>query len=308
MIRYRGTSALSPEVHPEAFSLWIQKRNQAVAEGNLLGRIIYNPRIFVVNVFAQGYLSHFQPSWLFANQSEESFKAPNTGLLYSWQIPLILIGFMMLLFSKQISLPIKLLLLAWFTIAALPGAVATQAPHAMRAYNILPVWQIVTALGLATVIVFTKKYAVIAVVVVGFFISLQFQQFLHNYFFTFPYQQSRSFQYALVKAIPTVLQQQDQYKRIVFSNQDNLYQSYMIFLFQAKYDPKKYQSFGGTVSGGYEETHRYDKYEFRPIDWENEEKADTLFVGNPHDFPPSIKKDQSFTYKNGTIGVALVSE
>lgn len=307
MIRYRGTSALSPEVHPNAFAAWIDKRNQAVASGNIVGRLLYNPRLFIIKIFTEGYLSHFQPSWLFYNTGQESFKAPNTGLLYIWQIPFICLGILIVIFSKQFTLQSKLFVLFLFFITALPGAVATQAPHAMRAYNIVPLWQIFTGIGLTYLLFALKQHSRIFLIIVSVFITIQFQQFIVNYFFRFPFEQSKSFQYALAKSVPEILKQRH-YTRVVISNTNNLYQSYMLFLYHSMYDPHLYQSFGGTVSGGYAETHRFDRYEFRPIIWEKEDTRDTLFVGNPEDFPPQATITSRYQYINGDIGVVMVSE
>ena len=102
----------------------------------------------------------------------------------------------------------------------------------------------------------------------------------------FPREQSDSFYFAASKAIPYVLSQSYKYDKVVFSNTDNLYQSYMDFLYYSKYDPGLYQSRGGTKSGGFAETHHIGKYEFRPIKWQTEvHDGKTLYVGNVTDFP-----------------------
>ncbi len=73
-----------------------------------------------------------------------------------------------------------------------------------------------------------------------------------------------------------------------------LYQSYMFFLFYSQYDPKLYQLQGGTVSGGFAETHKIGKYEFRPINWEKEDKVSSLFVGNVNDSPLGVSSKRVF--------------
>lgn len=126
-----------------------------------------------------------------------------------------------------------------------------------------------------------------------------------DYFIIFPRQQSASFQYPLSQALPYVLKEADQYEKIVFANQGQLYQSYMFFLFYARYDPKLYQSRGGTVSGGFAETHRIGKYEFRPLNWGKEVKDNTLFIGNVHDFPAGSGPAKTFSLLNGQKAIAV---
>ena len=308
LIRYRGTSTLSPEAHPEAFAKRVELRNKAVASGDLIGTILFNRHLFIAQVFFDGYRSHFNFDWLFENKSGGSFKAPNVGLLYLWQLPFILAGIVGLIFTKRIPGQAKILILVWLLAGSLPASVATQAPHAMRSYNIVPAWQLITAFGIAFFLFVIPKYKILA----GFLLSILalagLYFFVHHYFITFPKEQSKSFQYAYAKVIPYILSNESSFKRIVISNQDNLYQSYMLFLYHSKYDPIKYQELGGTISAGYNDTHKIGKYEFRPIEWEKENKKDTLFVGNADEFPLGTKPVMQSRYLNGKVGVIIVKD
>lgn len=308
LIRYRGTSTLSADAHSERFATRVQLRNRAVEEGNFLGRIIYDRRLFYAQVLLEGYSSHFKPSWLFTNPNASAFKAPNSGLLYMWQIPFILMGIAGFVITKKIETRIKLLIFLWFFLGPLPASVATQAPHAMRAYNIVPVWALFTGFGILLFMHVFGRYKVIPLFLVTFVAVYGFMNFYRNYFIIFPKEQSKAYQYALYKTVPYILEHQDVYKKIVFSNEDNLYQSYMLFLYHSKYDPVLYQKEGGTVSGGYNMTHTFDKYEFRPIDWERENGQDTLFVGNRKDIGKNAKVLFEGNYLNNTMGVIVAEK
>lgn len=295
LIRFQGTSTFKPEAHMDMFAQDVMKRNKAVEGHDIVGTVIYNRHLFPLKVLVQGYLSHFNPQWLFMNSSGEPFKVPNMGLLYIWQIPFIIAGFISLICGSFLDGRSKKLILLWFFLGALPASIATQAPHAMRSYNILPVWQILTAIGLAYTFYKFKKFNILFSLTLLTLIFFSLIIFHKNYFIVFPREQSRSFQYALSKAIPYVVSQKDNFKKIVFSNQDSLYQSYMHFLYQTRYDPILYQKMGGTKSGGFAETHSFDKYEFRPIVWDKDKFAkDTLFVGNARDFVGQKKFLKSF--------------
>ena len=79
----------------------------------------------------------------------------------------------------------------------------------------------------------------------------------------------------------------NEYKQIVFSNNGNLYQSYMFYLFYSSFDPNLYQILGGSVSGGYDKPHRLKRIlSFRSVDWTKEElKAGTLYVSDSKNAP-----------------------
>lgn len=307
MVRFQGTSTFTSEAHWEMFQKRVQLWNKAVADNDIIGTILYNRHLYPLQVFLEGYVSHFRPSWLFTNSGSEPFKIPNIGLLYPWEIPFIIIGMLAFLGSRDIDPKAKRLVFLWFFLAPLPAAIATQAPHAMRSYNFLPTWQIFTAFGLMFLFSKLRKFQSVGTIVFVIVVILSLTSLYRNYFIVFPREQSRSFQYALSKAIPFALSKQDNYKTIVFSNKDNLYQSYMFVLFYSRYDPASYVKLGGTKSGGFAETHKFDRYLFRPINWAEDAKLkNTLFVGNPSDFSASVTPLKVFNYLDGSPGVALV--
>lgn len=308
LIRYRGTSVLNPQVHPERFDEFVKMRNKAVEQGDFIGSILFNRRVFFAKVLVENYLSHFRPSWLFSASTNDAFKAPFTGLLYPWQLPFILLGAIAFIKSRKFDRKIKFFVFLWFALGPLPATIATQAPHAMRAYNMLPVWQFLTALGITYLLFRFKRFQYLVgllVVVIAFY---SFFGFLKNYFVEFARLQSKSYQYALSQAVPYVIENEKKYDKVIFSNQDNLFQSYMIFLYHSKYDPVLYQRQGGTSEAGFDAIHNFGKYEFRPINWKNENKRNTLYIGNPSDFPDEIGSLKTFHYLDGTIGIKAVEK
>ena len=103
-------------------------------------------------------------------------------------------------------------------------------------------------------------------------------------------------------AVKFLVANKTHYHSIVVSNQDNLFQSYMFYLFYSRYDPKKYQEMGGTVSGGFAATHTIGNITFRPIQFAKE-KQGTLLIGNPKDFPTNSSFLFMSYYLDKTIGV-----
>ena len=307
LIRFRGTSTFTPNAHQALFDSRVLSRNKAVANHDIFGSLFYNQHLYPVVVLTEGYLSHFNPQWLFFNDGFGAFKAPFVGLLYLWQIPFILLGIIVLFFTKRLSLNSKLLIILWFLLGPLPASIATQTPHPMRSYNILPTWEIFTAIGISYLIFKFYKFKIITIGIISIFALLGLQSFYQNYFYTFPKTQSKSFQYAYGKAIGYVSNHNNQYSRVVISNTDNMFQSYMIFLFYTKYDPQLYRSEGGTISGGYAATHFFGKYEFRPIDWKKEKTENTMFVVNPNEVPTGSNVLFVAKYLDGSTGAVVLT-
>lgn len=133
--------------------------------------------------------------------------------------------------------------------------------------------------------------------------------FSRNYFILFPKLHSSSFQFALNRAIPFIEKTKDYFDEIIISNDNNLYQSYMFYLFQTKFDPVTYQRLGGTKSGGFASEHKIGNLSFRQIDWEKEKKGGkVLYVGNPEDFRDNQKGLQAFVNLNGEEAVIVRQE
>lgn len=278
LLRFKGTNIF--ETNKSRFieqSYLLQKAHE---EGDFIGKVIYNRRFLSLEIVSEAYLSHFNPVWLFTNASGDRHKVPSIGLLYLWTLPFILVGIYILL-SRGFDSKMKLLLFLWFLSAPLSASITTDSPHALRSLTFLPTWEIFASIGIIFFYTLIKKknierfmFLLFAFIV---FISLSF--FFKQYFDVFPKTQSESFQYALSKTIPYVIENEKYYRKVVFGNNENLYQSYMFFLFYTKYDPKAYQKEGGTESGGFLGTHKFGKYEFRPINIGVEKKGN-LYIGN----------------------------
>ncbi len=283
LIRLQGTSAFINNPLYIQSSLRLLKAHQ---NKDLIGVVLNNRRIVTTQIFLTNYISHFDPRWLFLGKNQESHKVPWLGLLYPWELPLIFFG--LITVFKKFPFKIKSLLLVWLFSAPIPGSFTTQAPHAMRSYTFLPVLQFLSAAGLLYLIQLFKKKVIVGACIITVLLSIVY--FYFQYFVTFPMTQSDSFQYALAQAIVYVNKNEGKYKKVIFSNtfydkNRNPYQSYMFFLFLNGYDPKTYQSQGGTKSGGYDQTHEFGKFEFRPIRWESEGRSQsTLYIGNANDF------------------------
>lgn len=296
LIRLKGTTAF--DVDQSQYVQAAIERLEAKRDGDLIKEVVNNNRIVSAKIFFGNYLSHFSPIWLFSNTGLDSFKAPGIGLLHLFEIPLIPIGVFFLI-SRKFDKKIKILLVVWIFIAPIGGSISTGAPQAMRFYNVLPTFQLLSSLGFIYLIGLLKKdgarKAFVAVFLVVAAVSVIY--FCRQYFIEFPKTSSASFQYSLSKAVPYVLQNNLTFNKVVFSNRRNLGQSYMFFLFYSRYDPVLYQVEGGTGSGGFEKFHRIGKYEFGTVDLKNISKG-VLYLANPYPSEAPTEGDKYFYRKN----------
>jgi len=313
LVRVKATSIFNENTNysTDATKLLISQRSH-----NFFGQVFYNRRFTTARIFAQNYATEFNPWWLFTNGVNDSFKAPLTGLMYIFYFPLLIIGLIFLFVKKEINTKVKLIIIGWILISAVAPGLTVQAPQAMRTFNVLPIPEILVGLGIAETFFLlfrqTKTIAFTALFLLSIIAAKQIADFSYNYFVKFPIVNSQSFRYAFGPAIQYVQKNHGSFQKVVFAIDEDrfhsFFESYMFYLFYTKYSPKKYLQQGGTVSGSFSATHKIDNIEFKSINWsQSYSKENTLFVGNPEDFPNTISPVFKSYYLDGLEGVRIVA-
>ncbi len=307
LTRFQGTSVFSSNhsVSEKAPIDLLDAKNG----GDLLRQVYYNRRFVPVRVFIAQYFSHFNPTWLFFGSERENHKVPYLGLLYAFEAPFLIFGMIVFLLSK-VDRKIKILLFVCFFSSPLPASITTEAPHAMRSFTFLPTIQIFEAIGLVYLysLLSQSRVKILSLSMYTLFVVMGIWQFIRGYFIIFPKTQADSFQSALLDSMYFVGDRKNSFQTIVVSNKDNLYQSYMFYLFATKYDPSTYQKKGGTGSGGYAIRHTIENIQFRPIIWrEEKKKGKILYVGNESEFDAGKLILREFDYPDRKVGVVAGS-
>jgi len=305
LTRLRGTSSLADKTGLLMRS--VEKMQYDLERGDTIGAFFENRRLVFMKTLADGYLSFYSLRWLFISGDNNRHHAPDFGLLYLWELPVLCIGILTLPKKGRMG---KFLIL-WGVISPIAASPTTELPHAIRTLVVLPLPQILVALGIVRIALYAKKlvrgaYAFLAklcVLVALFVVSANIFLYLHMYFFHLNSEYSEYWQYGYKEAVEIVKNCQSSYDKIVVST--SLEQPHMFFLFFLAYDPKTYLAEGGTASGGFAEVrNRFGKYEFRRITWEKEEHTGrVLYVGPPNEVTtPNVA---SIRYLNGKEAIRI---
>lgn len=313
LMRAKGVSVFSDQT--PFLSRTVGRIDRDTGKKDLLGLVLDNRRITYGLAFISGYLSHVDLNWLFIKGDEARHHAPYVGLLYIFELPFLLIGLYGLIFS-QINKKVKYVLLLWLLIAPIPASITTGVPHAVRTLNLLPTLQIFTAIGILTVIgkmmevkqrILNVNLGFLFTTLLLLFVSFNAFYYIDQYFVQQNYFNSQAWQYGYEKAILEVRQIENRYDKIVVTNKPYLDQSYMFFLFYLQYPPAVYQKEAEYASGGFAENHKFGKYEFRPIDWNKEDKTSKiLYVGRPTDFPEGAHILKTINFLDGKPTIKIV--
>lgn len=302
--RLKGTSAISDTTAVLARSVAKLQADQET--GNEIGALFDNRRIVFAQKIIEGYISHFSLRWLFVTGDNDRHHAPDVGLLYFWELPVLLLG--MMAAGKRGGTAVKLLL-GWFFLAPVAASPTSETPHAIRTLVFLPTFQIFVAFGVIAIRDWfrTGKKFLYRILLLGFsvFVVWNIAFYFHMYYAHMNREYSFNWQYGYKDAVDYVKAHYDSYDTIVVSQR--LEQPHMFFLFFLAYDPAAYLAQGGTKSGGFAEVRNaFDKFEFRFIDYPREvHDGKTLYIGLPSEIHDGrLKKYINYLDGSGAIRIS----
>lgn len=327
--RYNATTILGKNV-AEIFHRNDKLAKEDYDAGNgWLSSKVHNYRIPVLRTVVGNYFAHFNYSFLFIFGDLPRHQVPGFGLLYIWQLPLIFIGAVFLVQNRrQINL---FLSLWWLLIAPVPASLTWQVPHAIRALFMLPLFCILSGLGLWSVLKFLQKndlksytrpqaatftqkihsffnwlWPKASFSLLGFCIVISLLHFYTSYSIHLPAEFSSYWLYGRKEAVILTENQEKKYDHITVSL--SLDWMYLWFLWYGNYTPQEYLSQGGTVSGGFAETqNKVGEIEFHNFNYEVEKNVpNSLMIGTPKDFPGNLVPNEKILDLSGKPVIYLV--
>jgi len=303
LARLQGTSVFSSQM--ELLKVDLRKLDRDQQNNDKLGLFLDNRRIVFAKTILQGYLSHFDLNWLFIEGDIARHHAHGAGIMYLFELPLLLVGIYTLIFG-QFDNKAKLLVFLWLLLAPVPASVTVGVPSAVRTLNFLPALQILSALGILSIFDFvknqnTKRIACILILTSYVLFSLfNFAYYINQYFVQSNYYDSFYWQYGYSQAVNESVKLQDKYKKIVVSNNESMNQSYIFFLFYLKYSPRVYQKIMDNRPKDLNDI-TFGKYVFRKIDWQKDAwTSNVLYITSPGEIPESVKTIKTIYNLDGT--------
>lgn len=309
LLRAKATSIFAQPI--ELLKDSAAKIEYDIKTNNKIGLILDNRRITYVNTIVSGYISHYDLNWLFVEGDLKRHHAPGMGLLYSIELPFFLLGLYLLIFGKY-NVKTKVLILGWFLIAPIPASITTGVPHALRTLNFLPTFQIFTALGIFGFMFFIFKNKSLGKIIFSIlFLTavFNFTYYINHYFVQQNYFYAKDWQYGWEHAANYVKENENRFDKILVSDTQPLDRSYMFFAFYLKFPPKDYQEVDANESGGFAEKHFFGKYEFRPINWEEDSKSEKiLIVAAPSEVPGSITPTKTIFNPDKSPAILIIEK
>ena len=239
-MRLRGISVLSD---PDLI-----KKDTLYASQEWGGKLLHNRRLVFAQSLLDGYFSNFHYSFLFDKADAVRrfiVPGPGFGLLYWWELPILLFGIYQLLRNRPNG---WLIVILWLLLAPLPSAPTFPKPASTRSILLVPAFSVLIAYGFWYL---STKSSKLIVLMLAILFSVNVLLFMHQYFTHFPKEKAVEWFSAYKPLFAYLNQTENSSKKVIFwiFQPDYLDQVHMFTAFYNQIDPQIYQNYGGTRTG-----------------------------------------------------------
>lgn len=201
----------------------IKKSNKLIAdeESTLMAKLTHNRRVLFAREYLINYFDFFNPNYLFfEGDINPRFSHRFNGQLFLWILPLIILGIYGLYSIKNQT---TLVLLGWVLFAPIAAAVARETPHALRSETFIPVFEIIAAVGISSLLIYlnlkSKRFVPMILGLLGMMSIFSVLAFWHNYTVHNPKIFSTDWQYGYKDAVEYIASIDDKYDAIYFTTE-----------------------------------------------------------------------------------------
>lgn len=226
----------------------------------ILTRAFHNKPVGYLNTFSQNYFKHFSYDFLFTDAGlPDRYRVNMMGLLYFFEIPLLLFGIYRLIHLKKEGL----FIIGWILLVPLGTALTfDDVPNLQRTLLIFPALSMVSALGFMEISNLIKKIRIkklfytVSLVVFIYFLSFYLHQYYVHQINHRPWYRQEGYK-ELVEKVNGL---SPKYQKIIITDFESAPE--IFFLFFNKYDPSRYQKETTKFRGREYKNWSFDKYRF----------------------------------------------
>lgn len=263
--RFGGVS-----VFADSGPLWEALEYRNGHDNQILNKVFHSKYITYSRRILSNYLLHFSPKFLFVTGDEIArSKVPGVGQELLALLPLFGLGLWYMV--KQGNFASKFIL-SWFLLAPLAASLTFQAPHALRAQNMIYPLVIICGLGFYQVLMLVHQYKFKFILLfLTLLLSYDFSRYLHQYFVHYPKELPYAWQYGFSQISDYLTINQEKYSQVVIS--DRYDQPYILIAFFQKYPPSQLQKeiiLTPRDKFGFSTVKSFSKYQFRAINFEQD--------------------------------------
>jgi 4-amino-4-deoxy-L-arabinose transferase-like glycosyltransferase len=314
-----------------------QSRNESLLSP-LVSKFVYNRPTYFLKEFSKNYVEYFSPKFLFVSGGTQyQFSVPGHGLLYLVELPFFYIGLFLLLLYFAYGKKDYQFLLLWLLISIIPAAITKEHYAVLRSSTMLPIPEILVAIGLLGLIDWFHKrgqnrinFKNHVLVIFVLLLVCSFARYAYIYFNEYRTTYSAAWQYGYKEAATYTKDHYNDYDQIIVTKKYG--EPHEFFLFYGgelnapwHWKPNAYRNDSNLIRYGQSDwfwVDRFDKLYFIN-DWEiqdvvieekfiteKKEIADCsdkrcLLITTPAGYPQPWKKIDTIKFLDGSVAFEL---
>jgi 4-amino-4-deoxy-L-arabinose transferase-like glycosyltransferase len=207
----------------------------------VVARIFHNKPLAYLANFVSNYSNHLSYNFFFTDQALPlRYKIPDMGLIYLFELPLILIGVFFLLKNRMIE---GIFIIAWVLLSPVSSALTfDDVPNLQRTVMLYPALAIISSFGLLQVYTlisgyrrYLKQFIAVGLIIIIYSVLY----YSHQYFIQQVVHQPVNRQEGYEKLVPKVNTLLPEYEKAYVTATAG--SPAILFLFFSRYDPAKFQ-------------------------------------------------------------------
>ncbi len=225
-----------PDVIKESVAIRAEEKNY------LVGTLLYNRRVVRLNAFLKAYITHFSPDYLFfTGDPNLRHSILDIGMMYMWLMPFFVLGFSFIVAREKFA---RIIIIPWLLLSPISASISYPVPHGLRSLLMLPVVEMISAVGILWVLTILKRNLHRKVYLVSVFIVVIIcSYYLMNYFYNYYQLSSKNssyWAYGHRDIFEFTQSVKDQYSNIYVTGK--YWRPYIFMLFYTRYSPKEYHN------------------------------------------------------------------
>src|SRR3989344_3879183 len=182
---------------------------------SIIGKEKLFPKVF------ENYLANFDTTFLFFRGDQNGrHSVRKLGMLYVFELPLVLLGLRTLIKGKGNG---RNMVFAWLLLAPVSVSLSNINPHAIRTLNMLPAWEIITAIGAVGVlkVINRQKREATRILVLGVLalaVGYNILLYIHQYYIHYPRETALDWQDGIKETVEIIAKRWDAYDEIFVSD------------------------------------------------------------------------------------------
>lgn len=283
----------------------LEFRSYLIDQPPFFVKVFFNQLTSTLWYYLNSIAGYFSVQFFFiSGSSHGNHGIGNIGQFYLFELPLMIIGIVRVVWEKKIS---SRLLLLWTALVILVASLTRESPHATRSFFLITPLIIFSAFGLLKLLS-AIRMRFLFIIIAGI-VSYNLVYYFSSYYVRFPILYAKAWR-SEDKALALYLKEnENKYDKIIFDKTAGFIYTSLLFFWG--YSPSTFQNTmvrGPDDKEGFSEILSFGKFEFKEVDWSKDLKEGTLIITSIEDIPEEAVFKKVFSYPKRPVVLSRKGE